>query len=98
MSARIRELVFEAIKAASIRGLTDRELQKKLGLNPSTVRARRVELWKGGRIRVKRDQFGHPVYRNLGTRRAATVWVLGQEEVCAHCGSVYTKTFRDQDD
>jgi len=95
MAAIIREQVFEAIKTASVRGLTDREIQKKLGLNMSTVRARRVELWKAGRVRIKRNQFGDPVYRNLGTRRMATIWVIGQEEVCPHCGSVYTKTFKD---
>jgi hypothetical protein len=94
----LRERIFETIKKAGDRGLTDREIQKKLNLGPNSVRPRRVELWKAGRVKIKRTHEGNPAYRNLGTRQTATVWVVGEEEVCPHCGSVYTKTFKQQKD
>jgi hypothetical protein len=47
--ANLRERVYEAI-AASPCGLTDEQIAERTGLNPSTARPRRIELWKAGRV------------------------------------------------
>lgn len=45
-----RAEVLDAIIGAGARGMTDAELQRSLGMNPSTERPRRVELVQGGWI------------------------------------------------
>ena len=62
-----RELVYAAI-CESPHGLTDREIQDLLGLDGSTERPRRIELYRAQRI----VGCGSRVVKG---RRAATVWV-----------------------
>jgi hypothetical protein len=65
-SARAR--VFEAICAAP-NGLTDEEIQARLGMNPSTQRPRRVELVEDERIRDSGQR------RPTASGSLAIVWV-----------------------
>ncbi len=48
---RLRAVVYEAIRSAGDRGMTDEEVQDVLKMNGSTQRPRRVELADAGRIR-----------------------------------------------
>jgi hypothetical protein len=61
-----RRKVYDAI-CESPNGLTDREIQKILGMGGSTERPRRLELWKAGLI------TGDGV-RKIGNRMG-TVWI-----------------------
>jgi hypothetical protein len=91
-AAVLREQVFAAIAAAGPEGMTDREIQRAVGIKGDTERPRRWELWTAGRIKMLRDEDGTPIYRRAGIRVRACIWVVGQERLCAHCGQVYTKT------
>ena len=70
----LRERVFGSIASAGLHGHTDDELQALLGLDGSTERPRRWELWKADRIRMLRID-GDVVTRLTRTRRRAVVWV-----------------------
>ena len=56
-------------------GATDEEIIAATGMNPSTVRPRRGELAKMGRISVATDERGAPVRRPTRSGRLANVWV-----------------------
>jgi hypothetical protein len=88
----LREQVFEFISNRGSVGATDREIQRCLGIKGDTQRPRRWELWKAGRIRVRRKEDGDLRYRYEGIRVKSVVWVVGCEKTCPYCGSVYTKT------
>ncbi|HEY5552423.1 MAG TPA: hypothetical protein VIK52_11075 [Opitutaceae bacterium] len=64
-----RERVFNAV-AASACGLTDEEIQDRLGMNPSTQRPRRIELVADGLVR----DMGLSRQTKSGT--SAVVWVV----------------------
>lgn len=64
-----RYKVYEALLKAGERGLTDEEVQEKLGMNPSTQRPRRIELVQQNRAK---DSGG---WRMTRSGRRATVWV-----------------------
>lgn len=70
-----RAAVRDAIRAAGSGGRTDDELQDLLGLDGSSERPRRWELWKLGQIRILCDERGAPVKRLTRTHRHAVVWV-----------------------
>ena len=70
-----RALVLATIRAAGGRGVTDDELQEQLGLDGSSERPRRWELWKRDEIRIARDATGHAIKRVTRTNRQAVVWV-----------------------
>ena len=70
-----RAAVYVAIRAAGQDGRTDDELQQLLGLDGSSERPRRWELWKLDQIRILRDVDGRPVRRLTRTQRRAVVWV-----------------------
>ena len=71
-----RLAVFQAIRAAGPRGRTDDELQVILGLDGSSERPRRWELWKRQAIKVQLDADGQAVRRLTRTNRHAVVWVV----------------------
>jgi hypothetical protein len=69
----LREKVFEMIKAYSLTGISDQQLSLVLEMPENTVRPRRIELQKEGRI------------VSAGTRpnksgRGANVWVISEKE------------------
>lgn len=70
-----RAHVLDAIRAAGPSGLTDEEIQTTLGLDGSSERPRRYELWKAGRIRVRVDATGQTITRLTRTHRRAVVWI-----------------------
>lgn len=70
-----RAAVRDAIRAAGSSGRTDDELQDLLGLDGSSERPRRWELWKLHQIRILCDARGEPVKRLTRTHRQAVVWV-----------------------
>jgi hypothetical protein len=77
-----RALVFSTIRSAGISGRTDDELQDVLGLDGSSERPRRWELWKLGLIDILRDDDGAAIRRLTRTNRRAVVWVaVAQREV-----------------
>ena len=69
-----REHVFDTIRRGSL-GRTDDEVQALLGIDGSSERPRRWELWKQGRIEVLRDGDGKPVKRLTRTQHRAVVWI-----------------------
>lgn len=73
-----RAIVYAAIRAAGIEGRTDDELQEQLGLDGSSERPRRWELWKQERICIRRDSGGQAVRRRTRTNRSAVVWITTQ--------------------
>lgn len=70
-----RRRVFDEIASAGVEGRTDDELQTALGLDGSSERPRRWELWKLDRIAVRRDPDGKAITRLTRTNRRAVVWV-----------------------
>ena len=70
-----RERVFVHIQEAGIDGRTDDELQTALGLDGSSERPRRWELWRMDRIAVLHDGEGKAVTRLTRTNRRAVVWI-----------------------
>ncbi len=70
-----RAHVLATIRAAGARGCTDDEVQSALGLDGSSERPRRWELWHLGQIATLRDEHGHPIRRLTRTNRRAVVWV-----------------------
>ena|SRR5436190_5977680 len=77
-----RALVFSTIRSAGSSGHTDDELQDVLGLDGSSERPRRWELWKLGLIDILRDDQGAAVRRQTRTNRRAIVWVaMARREV-----------------
>jgi len=50
-----REIVYAAILGAGSRGMTDDEIQVATGMNPSTQRPRRIELFRDLMIRDSGD-------------------------------------------
>lgn len=75
-----RFLVLAFIVAQGKRGATDEEIQMGTGLNPNTLRPRRVELYKGQHI-VKQLAYT----RRARSGRRATVWVA---KSCMDVGNV----------
>jgi hypothetical protein len=71
-----RELVRQVIRGGGPSGHTDDEVQAITGLDGSSERPRRWELWKQGRIRVLCDAEGRAVKRYTRTQRRAVVWVV----------------------
>jgi hypothetical protein len=67
-------LVFSTIRNAGADGHTDDELQDVLGLDGSSERPRRWELWKLGLIDIRRDERGEAIRRVTRTNRRAVVW------------------------
>ena len=57
-----------ALLTGKLSGMTDEEIQRKLKLNPSTERPRRIELVQAGKVR----DSGRT--RKTASGRAATVW------------------------
>lgn len=70
-----RARVFDEIARAGRDGRTDDELQAALGLDGSSERPRRWELWKLDRITILRDPLGREVRRLTRTNRRAVVWI-----------------------
>ena len=70
-----RSKVLATIWAAGTDGLTDEEIQARLGLDGNSARPRRWELWQLNLIAVRKDAAGVPVRRRTHTGRAAVVWV-----------------------
>ena len=70
-----RERVFDVIAGAGPSGRTDDEVQAVLGIDGSSERPRRWELWKLDRIAVQRGDDGRAVTRETRTHRRAVVWV-----------------------
>jgi hypothetical protein len=70
-----RERVFEQIHRAGRAGRTDDELQAALGLDGSSERPRRWELWKLDRIAILRGPDGQAIRRMTRTQRRAVVWI-----------------------
>jgi hypothetical protein len=70
-----RAQVRAAIVRAGAAGRTDDELQLELGLDGSSERPRRWELWKLDLICIRRDAEGKAVRRLTRTKRSAVVWV-----------------------
>lgn len=64
-----RERIYQALVNCWPEGLTDDELQRKLGLDGNTQRPRRRELEQAGRIQAKGT-------RQTASGRSAVVWVL----------------------
>jgi len=71
-----RAAVFEAITANGPNGCTDDEIQAALKLDGSSERPRRWELWKAGRIEIRRDAAGNAIRRTTRTNRRAVVWIV----------------------
>jgi hypothetical protein len=76
-----RAQVLEVVRQAGLRGATDDEIQTALGLDGSSERPRRWELWKRDRIRILREPNGAAVTRRTRTTRRAVVWILNPEGV-----------------
>lgn len=76
-----RAQVLDVIRGAGVRGATDDEIQIALGLDGSSERPRRWELWKRDRIRMLLDTHGATVTRRTRTARRAVVWILNPEGV-----------------
>jgi hypothetical protein len=70
-----RAEVEAAIKATRGEGITDDGVQVALGLDGSSERPRRWELWKQNRITVRRDADGNPVKRLTRHGIRAVVWI-----------------------
>jgi hypothetical protein len=70
-----RAQVLAEIRGAGPAGATDDELQVRLGLDGSSERPRRWELWKLDRICMLRAPDGSVVRRLTRTHRQAVVWV-----------------------
>jgi len=68
VSGKDRLRVLLALKDAGSRGLTDEELQDRLGLPGSTERPRRIELWEKGLVWQSTET------RLTRSGRKATVW------------------------
>ena len=64
-----RYRVLSAIKRAGLRGLTDEEIQVRLGMDGNTERPRRRELEESGKVRKSGDQ------RKTRSGHFASVWV-----------------------
>ena len=71
-----RAQVLEVIHLAGARGATDDEIQIALGLDGSSERPRRWELWKRDRIRILREDNGAAVKRSTRSERRAVVWIV----------------------
>jgi hypothetical protein len=69
----LEQRVLDAIKAAGDHGATDEELQRALGMNPSTQRPRRGELVGANLVR----DSGRT--RLTVSKRKATVWIATGE-------------------
>jgi hypothetical protein len=67
-SGKDRLRVLLALKAAGSRGLTDEEIQDRLGLPGSTERPRRIELWEKGLVWKSTET------RLTRSGRQATIW------------------------
>lgn len=65
----LREMVLRVLEAAGQEGLTDDEMQRRLAMNPSTQRPRRIELVRQGFVR----DSGRT--RKTVGGREAVVWV-----------------------
>jgi transcription initiation factor IIE alpha subunit len=66
MQRRVLELL-----AATPEGLTDEEMQRKLGMNPSTQRPRRIELMRRGLV-------AEAGTRRTTSGRMAVVWMVAR--------------------
>jgi hypothetical protein len=71
-AATLRGQVLAYIRKCGERGATDDELQVALGMNPSTERPRRIELWRRDRIWRNGEK------RPTRSGRQAVVWVAEQ--------------------
>jgi hypothetical protein len=74
-----RELVRQVIRGGGPSGHTDDEVQAITGLDGSSERPRRWELWRQGQIRVLCDAEGRAVKRLTRTQRRAVVWVVAEQ-------------------
>lgn len=64
-----RRRVLDLLREHPFTGLTDHEMQEKLGMNPSTQRPRRVELVDGGLVKDS------GICRLTPSGKRAVVWV-----------------------
>lgn len=71
---RLRAVVWDAIRAAGMDGLTDEEIQERLNMVGNTARPRRRELQLAGRVRDSGKT--RPTRRG----RKAVVWVANDQE------------------
>lgn len=71
LASALRRAVFEEIARRGVAGATDDEIQQALGMNPSTERPRRIELWRAGLVADSGQR------RPTATGRLAVVWVRG---------------------
>ena len=69
LAARARETVYAAISASGGQGMTDEEIARVTGLNPSTARPRRVELSAAGRVISSGARL-------TASGRMAQVWIV----------------------
>lgn len=63
----LRAMILEYLQARGVQGATDHEIQQALGLEGSTQRPRRVELYRMGLIKESGQ-------RETKSGRKATVW------------------------
>lgn len=73
-----RALVYHTIDRTARYGRTDDDVQAELGLDGSSERPRRWELWKLGLITILRDEAGSAVKRETRTGRRAVVWITAR--------------------
>ena len=67
---KLQQRVLDCLRGWGDVGGTDEEIQKALGMNPSTERPRRIELVSKGLIRDS------GLRRKTDSKRLATVWVV----------------------
>lgn len=72
-ASSLRERVFKYIDGAGLDGATDQQIQKALGMDPSTERPRRIELVRERRV------FDSGRSRQPDSGRNAVVWITATE-------------------
>jgi hypothetical protein len=73
-AATLRGQVLAHIRGCGDKGATDDEVQVALGMNPSTERPRRIELWRADLVR--RTEATRPTRSG----RSASVWVAEKKD------------------
>lgn len=73
-ASKMRQKVLDTIASRGAWGATDEEIQLLTGMNPSTVRPRRGELVKKGKVWKALDHEGKPMRRPTRSGSSAQVW------------------------